>query len=93
MVRTLGEDQPLRLLLNLHLYHFNRSEPTQKTQSIKLVDVTAASINCECSKLDIDNNLFYFIEMKLLIAGVPWVLAEFHQNRIVESPHENYFNI
>ena len=27
-VRTLKEDQPLRLLLNLLFYHFNRSEPT-----------------------------------------------------------------
>ena len=26
------------------------------------------SIKCECSELDIDNNLFYFIEIKLLIA-------------------------
>ena len=27
------------------------------------------SIRCEYSKLDIDNTLFYFIEIKLLIAG------------------------
>ena len=25
--------------------------------------------------------------------SVPWVLAEFRHNRIVQSPHENYFNI
>ena len=25
--------------------------------------------------------------------SVPWVLAEFRQNRIVQSPHENYFNV
>ena len=40
--RTLKEDQPLRLLMNLFFYHFNR----------------VRSIKCECSKLDIVNNLF-----------------------------------
>ena len=30
-VRTLKEDQPLRLQLNLLFYHFNRSEPTYKS--------------------------------------------------------------
>ena len=34
MVRTLKEDQPLILLLNLLFYHFNRSEPTYKSQRI-----------------------------------------------------------
>ena len=41
-VRTLKEDQPLRLLLNLVFYHFNCSEPTYKSQRIKLLDVIAA---------------------------------------------------
>ena len=41
IVRTLKEDQPLRLLLNLLFYHFNRSEPTYKSQRIKLLDVIA----------------------------------------------------
>ena len=27
-----------------------------------------------------------------LLKSVPWTLAEFHHNRIVQSPHENYFN-
>ena len=60
IVRTLREEQPLRLLLNLLFYHFNRSEPTYKSQRIALLHVIAAvqSIKCECSKLDIDNNLF-----------------------------------
>ena len=31
------------------------------------------SIKCECSKLDIDNNLFYFIDIKLLIVGTVFV--------------------
>ena len=35
IVRTLKEDQPQRLLLNLLFYHFNRSEPTYKSQRIK----------------------------------------------------------
>ena len=43
MVRTLREDKPLRLLLNLLFYHFNRSEPTYKFQCIKLPDVIASS--------------------------------------------------
>ena len=25
--------------------------------------------------------------------SVPWVLAEFRHNRIVQSPHENYFKV
>ena len=65
IVRTLREDQPLRLLLNLLFYHYNCSEPTYKSQRI---NCRMQLIECECSKLDIDNNLFYFIEMKLLIA-------------------------
>ena len=43
IVRTLKEDQPLRLLLNLIFYHFNHSEPTYKSQPIKLLDIIAAS--------------------------------------------------
>ena len=39
IVRTLKEDQPLRLLLNLLFYHFNHSEPTYKSQRLKLLDV------------------------------------------------------
>ena len=42
IIRTLKEDQPLRLLLNLLFYHFNRSDPTYKSQRIKLSNVTAA---------------------------------------------------
>ena len=42
IVRTLREDQPLRLLLNLLFYHFNRSELTYKSQRIKLLAVIAA---------------------------------------------------
>ena len=42
IVRTLKEDQPLRLLLNFFFYHFNLSEPTYKSQHIKLLDVIAA---------------------------------------------------
>ena len=43
------EDQPLRLLLNLLFYHFNRSEPTYKSQHIKLLDVIAA-----CNQLNVN---------------------------------------
>ena len=49
MVRTLKEDQPLRLLLNLHFYDFNRSELTYKSQRIKLLDVIAA-----CNQLNVN---------------------------------------
>ena len=49
IVRALREDQPLRLLLNLLFYHFNRSEPTYKSQHIKLLDVIAA-----CSQLNVN---------------------------------------
>ena len=37
--RGLKLEEPLRLLLNLFFYHFNCSEPTYKSQRIKLPDV------------------------------------------------------
>ena len=49
IVLTLKEDQHLRLLLNLLFYHFNHSEPTYKSQCIKLLDGIAA-----CSQLNVD---------------------------------------
>ena len=49
IVRTLKEDQPLRLLLNLLFYHFNRSQPTYKAQRIKLRYVIAA-----CNQLNVN---------------------------------------
>ena len=48
-VRTLREDQPLRLLLNLLFFHFNRSEPTYKSHRIKLPHVIAA-----CHQLNVN---------------------------------------
>ena len=48
IVRTLREYKPLRLLLNLLLYHYNRSDPTYKSQRIKLLDVIAA-----CNQLNV----------------------------------------
>ena len=38
---TLKEDQSLRLLVNFLFYRFNRSEPTYKSQRIKLLYVIA----------------------------------------------------
>ena len=60
IVRTLKDDQPLRLLLNLLFYHFNRSELTYKSQCIKLQDVIAEcnQLNMNAPKLDINNNVF-----------------------------------
>ena len=49
IVRTLREDQPLRLLLNLLFYHFNHSEPTYKSQCIKLPHVIAT-----CNQLNVN---------------------------------------
>ena len=49
IVRKIREDQPLRLLLNLLFYHFNHSEPTYKSQRIKLLDVIAA-----CNQLNVN---------------------------------------
>ena len=49
IVRTLKEDQPLRLLLNLLFYHFNRSELTYKFQCVKLLDVIAT-----CNQLNVN---------------------------------------
>ena len=47
--RTLKGDQPLRLLLNLFFYQFNRFEHTFKSQRIKLPDVIAA-----CNQLNMN---------------------------------------
>ena len=49
IVRTLREDQPLRLPLNLLCYHFNHSEPTYKFQCIKLQHVIAT-----CNQLNMN---------------------------------------
>ena len=49
VLRTLKEDQPLRMFLNLIFYHFNLSEPTYKSQRIKLPDVIAA-----CNQLNVN---------------------------------------
>ena len=41
-------------------------------------------------------NVSYNLSMqsvRSLLKPVPWTLAEFRQNRIVQSPHENYFNV
>ena len=48
-VRTLREDQSLRLLLNLLFYHFNHSEPTYESQRIKLLYVIVA-----CNQLNVN---------------------------------------
>ena len=49
IVRTLRENQPLRMLLNLLFYHFNHSEPTYKSERIKLLDVITA-----CNQLNVN---------------------------------------
>ena len=49
IICTLQEDQPLRLLLNLLFYGFNRSEPTHKSQRIRVLDVIAA-----CNQLNVN---------------------------------------
>ena len=66
IVRTLKEDQLLRLLLNLLFYHFNLSEPTYKSQCIKLLDVIAScnqsnvnahvSLETECNAVRVINS-------------------------------------
>ena len=45
---TLKEDQPRGLLFNLFFYHVNRSEPTYRSQCIKLLDVIAV-----CNQLNV----------------------------------------
>ena len=49
IVHTLKENQPLRLLLNLLFYHFDRSESTYKSHRIKLPDVISA-----CNQLNVN---------------------------------------
>ena len=35
----------------------------------------------------------FCISIKLHLQSVSWSLAEFRHNKIVQSPHENYFNV
>ena len=61
---TLKVEQPLRLFLNLFFYQFSHYEPAYKSQHINFLDVIVAcnQLNlCECSKLDIVNDLTEFI--------------------------------
>ena len=37
--------------------------------------------------------LFFFVAMLKELQSVSWSLAEFRHNKIVQSPHENYFNV
>ena len=78
MARTLKENQPLRLLLNLLFYHSDGSEATYKSQRIKLLDVIAA-----CNRLNVNalneilitifcrgrSHKLYLIECTFMIAG------------------------
>ena len=43
----------------------------------------------------IDIQIFYFNTTirNLSLQSVSWSLAEFRHNKIVQSPHENYFNV
>ena len=62
IVRTLKEDQPLRLLLNLLFYHFNRCEPSYKSQRIKPLAVIAT-----CNQLNVNN--LNQISMTIFLGG------------------------
>ena len=42
---------------------------------------------------DLPRGLGFCISIKLHLQSVSWSLAEFRHNKIVQSPHENYFNI
>ena len=75
---TLKEEHPLRPLLNLFVYHFNRSEHTYESQCIKLLknNCHKQSIKRErCIIVWKGNSMFgeilqmYLIESKFLIAG------------------------
>ena len=72
MVRTVREDQPLRLLFNLLFYHFNHSEPTYKSQRIKLQDVIAT-----CNQLNV--NALNWISITIFSRGESHRLGEISQ--------------
>ena len=76
IVRALREDQPLRLLLNLVFYHFNHSEPTYKSQRIKLLDVIAA-----CNQLNV--NALNLISMTILSWGRSHKLCLFESKFLI----------
>ena len=50
------------------------------------------SIKCERPKLDIDNNLFYFNEIKLLIAGNQCFSCNTSQQHFSHVPLEIEYN-
>ena len=68
IVRALREDQPLRLLLNLLFYYFNHSEPTYKSQPIKLLDVTAA-----CKQLNV--NALNWISVTIFLGEISQIVT------------------
>ena len=65
IVCTLRKDQPPRLLLNLLFYHFNHSEPTHKSQCIKLLDVIAAYNRLNVNPLNLIMTTIFSILLKL----------------------------
>ena len=78
IVRTLREDQPPRLLLNLLFYHLNHSEPTYKSQRIKLLDVIAA-----CNQLNVNVQIRY--RLKIFLVGDLTDLYLFESKFLVEA--------
>ena len=66
IVRTLKEDQPLRLLLNLLFYHFNRFEPTYKSQRISAFHVTHYKQHFSHVSLENECNAVGFINYTIL---------------------------
>ena len=61
----------------------------QKTNSCLLENNAKVLGNDE---VDINNQMSQNIKMRTL-QSVSWSLAEFRHNKIVQSPHENYFNV
>ena len=43
------------------------------------------------SYVTLDMQIIYLFAIRL--QSVSWSLAEFRHNKIVQSPHENYFNV
>ena len=56
----------------------------------------ATGRHCYATLIKTDIHLIAFdrlVYREIQLQSVSWSLAEFRQNKIVQSPHENYFNV
>ena len=81
------------LILRLYLYVYLFIAVTLKTGPLSVCVAAATTIIYHPETV-----LSYFVSYNGIlipdsVQSVSWSLAEFRHNKIVQSPHENYFNV